>query len=213
MKLFSRVSTLSLSFLFCTALPSTSQAASVTYNFSYSGVNTLMPSEIANGTGFFTVTYTAIGPQPPTSLTGFSFLLTLTSTGAQPESSTFAYNLSDVPLNPSVILGGTVANPIPNQIDVVTSAVPGTDNIFGSVAVDLNMLPAGGSILTQGYTQLGNTSGSAVWTSIVDAPEPSALWLLAIGALLTLVLRLVPANSAALLFRRKSGAGGSLANR
>ena len=178
-----------IAFLFCAAaFPSVTAAANVTYNFSYSGTNTSIPNATGIGTGSFTVAYSNVGPQPPTALTGFSFLLTLMTNESPSESSTFAYGLADIAAYPGVILGGTTANPIPSQIAVVTTAIYGTNNIFGSVAADLNMLPSGGSVLTQSFNQLGDTSGPAVWTSIVSAPEPSLFGLLAIGALLTMTL-------------------------
>ncbi len=179
--------------LFCVAaVPSLGGAATITYNFSYSGINTFTPAATAIGSGSFTVTYTGVGPQPPSALTGFSFVTTLTTNGPQSESSTFAYTLADVAAYPGIILGGTTANPTPSQIAVVTRAVYGTDKVFGSVAADLNMLPAGGTVLTQGFSSLGDTAGPAAWTSIVAAPEPSVMGLLAVGAVFasTVLLRL-----------------------
>lgn len=170
------------------AVPASLPAASVIYNFSYTGVDTLLPNVTSAGTGSFTVNYTNLGPQPPTALTAFSFVMTLTQSGATPASSTFVYTLANVPVNTSVILGGTIANPLPNQIAVVTSEILGTNPAFGSVAAELNMLPAGGSILTSGTSQLGDTSGTALWTSIVTVPEPSALALLLIGLAIAIAL-------------------------
>ncbi len=180
----------SVVFLFCAAvLPFRTDAASITYNFSYSGVNTSIPSATSFGNGSFTVTYTDIGPQPPSALTGFSFVTTLTANGPQSESSTFTYTLADVAVNPGIILGGTTANPTPLQIAVVTRAIYGTDNVFGSVAADLNMLPSGGTVLTQGFSRLGDSSGPAVWMSIVAAPEPSMLGLLMMGCVIVAAMR------------------------
>ena len=168
------------------ALPSLGHAAIVTFNFSYSGVNNSLPNATSSGSGSFTVDYTGLGPQPPSSLTAFSFLLTLTTNGPTSESSTFSYSLPNVNVSPSVILTGTVANPLPAQLDVVTTAVAGTDPAFGPVAADLNMGLTGGTILTQNYSSLGDTGGQAVWTSVVTAPvaaapEPSVFGLLALA--------------------------------
>ena len=163
-------------------------ASNITYNFSFAGANTSLLNATSSGSGFFTVNYTNLGPLPPTALTGFAMTMTLTTNGPQSESSTFIYGLQNAAANPSIILEPVTPYPLPAQLDLVTTSLTGTDNAFGSVAVDLNMGPTGGSVQTSGFSTLGNTAGSAVWTSIVALPEPSNVGLVAVGGLLGLAL-------------------------
>lgn len=195
--------TFSLSVLCILAKSIPARAATVTYNFTYSGTNIFDPSATSTGSGSFTITYSNIGPQPPSALTDFSFTTTLTTSDPQPQSSTFVYTLADIALSPGIILSGSVDAPMPAQIAVVTKSLFGSNSAFGTVAADFNMLPAGGSVLTQGFAHAGSNAGPAVWTSFVSAPEPSLFGLVPLGTMIV-ALR-VRSRSAAL----KSGSATS----
>lgn len=112
-------------------LTTATQAATVSYNFTYSGVSFpyLPVTSTASGTGSFTITYTNVGAEPPSALTAFSFSDTITETAPTPSTSTFTYALSDV-LADDVTLGGTVSSPTLTALGVTTNPVTGHRNQY-----------------------------------------------------------------------------------
>lgn len=172
----SRIAVLALGLCAAAFLPSVAKADSINYNFSYSGTGSF--GETASGTGSFTIDYTTLNH--PT-LSAFKFTDTLTEPIIN-SSSTFTYGIGDV-TSDSIILAGTLANPILTYIQIGTSEVSGSNKDFSTAAFNLTYVipnPGGGN--TWGPSWDDNTSGKTTLTDPPPAvPEPATYALMATG--------------------------------
>src|SRR6202789_1851680 len=129
-----RFAVLALGLCAAAFLPSVAKADSITYDFSYSGTGTFINGELASGNGSFTIEYTTLGNAV---LSAFTFTDTLNApSGKSSIASTFSYNLSDI-TSQSIVLGGTLADPILTNIQLGTSDVAGSNNDFGAAGFGL----------------------------------------------------------------------------
>jgi hypothetical protein len=180
-----RFAVLALGLCAAAFLPSVAKADSITYDFSYSGTGTFINGELASGTGSFTIEYTTLGNAV---LSAFTFTDTLNApSGKSSIASTFSYNLSDI-TSQSIVLGGTLADPILTNIQLGTSDVAGSNNDFGAAGFGLAYSGANPGVgdtngttgqnlndFTNGQTTLGGGP------TLGAVPEPATYALLATG--------------------------------
>ena len=178
-----RFAVLALGLCAAAFLPSVAKADSIAYDFSYSGTG--INGELASGTGSFTIEYTTLGNAV---LSAFTFTDTLNApSGKSSIASTFSYNLSDI-TSQSIVLGGTLADPILTNIQLGTSDVAGSNNDFGAAGFGLAYSganpgagdtngPTGQNLndFTNGQTTLGGGP------TLGAVPEPATYALFATG--------------------------------
>lgn len=178
------------------ALPTKTQAATITYDFTYTNVSDQYPTVTSTGmgSGSFTITYTFLGAQLSSALTAFSFTDTITETSPTPSSSTFTYALSDV--RPAgIILTGSLANPTFADLAISTQAVAGSNPNVGTDSFSLffsGANPGTGSTQTPGVDLGYDTTGDITLTPATGptaTPESSTLsvvgFLFGAGALIS----------------------------
>jgi hypothetical protein len=181
----SRIAVLALGLCSAAFLPAVAKADSITYNFSYSGTGTFTGGETASGNGSFTIDYTTLGNG---FLTAFNFTDTLIApSGNSTIQSTFTYDLADI-TSQSIVLGGTLANPILTNIQLGTDDIVGTNGDFGTAAFGLTYSGAnpgvGDTNGTSGQRLNDFTNGQTTLSAPLQAPavpEPASYALLATG--------------------------------
>lgn len=181
----SRLAVLTLGLCAAAFLPSVAKADSITYDFSYTGTGQYIGSETASGNGSFTISYTTLGNGV---LTAFNFTDTLTEpVGNSSISSTFTYALGDI-TSQSIVLGGTLANPILTSIQIGTGEVHGSNNDFFKSAFDLSYTgtnPGLGNTVGEGTSGEHHIDFTDGHTTLADpppaVPEPATYALMATG--------------------------------
>lgn len=183
----SRIVRYALSMCLFSTLAVSARAASMTYNFTYSGTGVYVSGETATGMGSFTYSYTP-GSSTGT-LSAFTFSDTLTTPA--PASSTFTYSgLSSI--SSSSLVLNTVTNPgTLATAQITTNYITGTNSGFGPVNFTLSyssvtpVESTSGSNPAAGLYLADFTTGGGTLTPAPAAvtPEPSSLVLLGTGAL------------------------------